>query len=201
MISTMERTLHAVVGALVVWIGSAAWSHSVIAATAQTNAYTFTFKAITGETLPMSAFSGKAVLLVNTASLCGFTRQYEGLQRLYDRYRERGLVVLGVPSNDFGRQEPGTEAEIKDFCTINFAITFPMTEKEHVRGPQAHPLYRWLGERLGPSAQPGWNFHKILIGPDGQPITAWPSRIKPLSAPVTAAVEGALAAGGAAPQN
>lgn len=161
---------------------------------AQSNAFSFAFTGITGETLPMSRFAGQAVLLVNTASLCGFTPQYRGLQTLYERYRERGLVVLGVPSNDFGGQEPGTEAEIKEFCAVTFAVTFPMTEKQSVRGTGAHPLYAWLRDRLGPAAEPRWNFHKILIGRDGQPVTAWSSRTRPLSRELVATVEGVLGA-------
>lgn len=162
------------------------------AAKSSPDAYAFAFTDITGAPLPMSTFAGKTVLLVNTASLCGFTPQYEGLQRLYERYRDRGLIVLGVPSNDFGGQEPGNAAEIKEFCAVNFAITFPLTEKEHVRGAAAHPLYRWLAQRLGPQARPGWNFHKILIGPDGQPIAAWPSRVRPNAPDLVARIESVL---------
>jgi len=119
-----------------------AWSEPA-ASTAAENAHDFAFTSIEGDPMPLSAFAGNAILVVNTASLCGFTHQYEGLQALWDRYRNRGLIVLGVPSNDFGGQEPGTEAEIKEFCEVNFSVDFPLTTKQHVQGPHAHPFYRW----------------------------------------------------------
>ncbi len=109
----------------------------------------FTFTSIEGEPMPASGFAGKAVLVVNTASFCGFTKQYDGLQALWEKYREKGLVVLGIPSNDFGAQEPGTSEEIQTFCTTNFAIDFPMTEKAVVKGPDAHPFYKWAAEKVG----------------------------------------------------
>ncbi|MFZ5556362.1 MAG: glutathione peroxidase [Pseudomonadota bacterium] len=148
--------------------------------------------AIDGKPLPGKRLADKVVLVVNTASLCGFTPQYKGLQALWERYRERGLVVLGVPSNDFGGQEPGGEAKIKDFCEANFGITFPMTTKQKVRGPAAHPLYRWAEAEGGPAAVPGWNFHKLLIGRDGRLIAAFPSQVEPTDAAVTRAIEAAL---------
>jgi glutathione peroxidase len=157
------------------------------------SAYDFAFTSIEGEPLPLSDFKGKVVLLVNTASRCGFTPQYEGLQALWERYRERGLVVLGVPSNDFGGQEPGSEAEIKQFCEVNFAVDFPLTSKEHVVGDQAHPFYRWAVTRFGFAAKPRWNFHKYLIGPDGE-LTDWfATTTKPTAARMTDAIEAQLA--------
>lgn len=129
--------------------------------------YDFSFTAIEGGALPASSFAGKAVLVVNTASMCGFTKQYAGLQALWQTYRDRGLVVLGVPSNDFGSQEPGSEAEIKEFCDVNFEVDFPMTTKETVKGPNAHPFYKWAGKQAGMMGTPKWNFHKYLIAPDG----------------------------------
>lgn len=141
----------------------------------------------------MSSFEGTVVLLVNTASFCGFTPQYEGLQEVWRTYRDRGLVVLGVPSNDFGRQEPGTEAEIKAFCEVNFAVDFPMTTKEHVRGPEAHPFYRWAAAELGAGAAPRWNFHKYLIGPDGRLVASFPTGVEPGSTEVTREIEAQLA--------
>jgi glutathione peroxidase len=132
------------------------------------------------------------VLVVNTASLCGFTYQYTALQELWEGYRERGLVVLGVPSNDFGGQEPGTEAEIKDFCEVNFAVDFPMTEKQQVRGAGAHPFFHYIGEELGPDAAPRWNFHKYLVTPDGRLAGAWPSRVEPGAPEIREAIEAAL---------
>lgn len=157
------------------------------------SAYDFEFQAIEGHALPLAQYRGKALLVVNTASFCGFTRQYDGLQALWDEYRERGLVVLGVPSNDFGGQEPGSADEIKEFCETNFHINFPMTRKQHVKGPEAHPLYHWLKAELGPSSVPRWNFHKYLIGRDGQPVTYLPTAVEPGSAQMTETIENALA--------
>lgn len=137
------------------------------AAAAQT-AYDFAFTTIDGAPLPLSDFRGKVLLVVNTASRCGFTPQYEGLEKLWTDYRDRGLVVLGVPSNDFGGQEPGTETQIKEFCQVNFAVDFPMTAKTVVRGDDAHPFYRWAAMQVGPLGVPHWNFHKYLVAPDGR---------------------------------
>ena len=156
------------------------------------SAHDFSFVSIEGEPLPMKEFSGKAVLVVNTASFCGFTKQYEGLQTLWERYKDRGLVVLGVPSNDFGAQEPGTSEEIKEFCAVNFAVDFPMTEKQSVTGDRAHPFYRWAAQELGPLSKPRWNFYKILIGPDGKTVDWFASTTAPSSAKLVAAVEAVL---------
>ena len=131
-------------------------------------------------------------MVVNVASKCGLTVQYEGLEKLWKDYRDRGLVVLGVPSNDFGAQEPGTEGEIKSFCTLNFAVDFPMTAKAVVKGEGAHPFYQWARQVLGAQAEPQWNFHKILIGKDGRAIKGIGSRAEPLSPEVVSAVEAAL---------
>lgn len=158
---------------------------------ASQTAHGFTFTSIDGDPLPMDRFKGKAVLVVNTASHCGFTHQYEGLQALWDSYRDRGLVVLGVPSNDFGGQEPGTEAEIKAFCSVNFSVDFPMTEKVRVVGSDAHPLYQWMADQTG-GQTPRWNFTKYLITPDGAVVDVFPSRVGPQSQPVIAAVERVL---------
>ena len=116
---------------------------------------------------------------MNTASQCGYTPQYAGLQQLYDGYRARGLVIIGVPSNNFGGQEPGSAAEIQHFCKANYGVTFPMAAKSDVVGPRAHPFYQWAAARLGPSATPRWNFHKILIDRTGSPIGAFPSSTTP----------------------
>ena len=139
----------------------------------------FEFTSIDGDALPMSAFAGQAVLVVNTASLCGFTYQYAALQDLWESYRDRGLVLLGVPSNDFGRQEPGSEAEIKEFCEVNFDIDFPLTAKQVVKGEAAHPLFREVVDVLGPEAAPRWNFHKYLIDRDGRVVASFPSQVTP----------------------
>lgn len=156
------------------------------------NAHDFSFVSIEGDPLSMKDYAGKAVLVVNTASFCGFTKQYKGLQALWERYRERGLVVLGMPSNDFGAQEPGTTAEIKEFCEVNFAVDFPMTEKQTVSGKQAHPFYRWAAKELGSLSKPRWNFYKILINADGAAVDWFASTTAPSSAKLIKAVEAAL---------
>ena len=161
-------------------------------ANAPMTAHSLIFESITGGELPLSDFAGKAVLVVNTASMCGFTRQYSGLQKLWDDNKDRGVVVLGVPSNDFGGQEPGSEAEIKSFCEVNFGINFPMTAKVATKGDGAHPFYAWAVDTLGPEAQPKWNFHKILIGPGGEALGAFPSRVEPDDPQLLAAIDQAL---------
>ncbi len=152
----------------------------------------FTFTSIDGKPMPLSAYRGKTVLVVNTASQCGFTPQYAGLQKLWETYRDRGLVLLAVPSNDFGGQEPGSSKEIKEFCESTFGTDFPMTEKVVVKGDGAHPFYRWAKASLGDQGIPKWNFHKLLIGPDGQLLGGFASRITPQSPELTAAIEGHL---------
>ena len=157
------------------------------------SAHDFSFRTIDGGDLPLSAFKGKAVLIVNTASACGLTPQYEALEALYRKYRDKGLVVLGVPANNFGRQEPGTEAEIKQFCTLKYNVDFPLAAKEAVIGDGAHPFYRWaLGER-GANSAPKWNFHKYLIGKDGEIAGVFGSRTVPDAPEVIAAIGDALA--------
>jgi len=155
-------------------------------------AHDFSFTTIDGDPLPLSQFKGKAVLVVNTASLCGFTPQYKGLQALYERYGDKGLVVLGVPSNDFGGQEPGANAKIKDFCDTNYHITFPLAEKEVVSGNKAHPFYKWAAKELGMLATPKWNFHKYIIDPNGKLVDWFATTTKPGSAKVTKAIEAVL---------
>jgi len=155
---------------------------------AERSAHDFVFTAIEGDPLPMTQFDGRPVLVVNTASRCGFTYQYDGLQALYDRYRDRGLVVLGVPSQDF-RQELATSEDVKKFCEVNFDLDFPMTEIERVRGDEAHPFFRWLAEQ---GATPDWNFDKFLIAPDGRFVVKYGSSVKPDSATITDRVEGLL---------
>lgn len=153
------------------------------------SAHDFNFTSIEGDPLPFAAFKGKPVLVVNTASHCGYTYQYKGLEELWQAYKARGLVILGVPSNDFGGQEPGKETEIKKFCEVNYGIDFPMTEKLVVRGDKAHPIYRWLAAELGSDKTPRWNFHKYLIDPNGKAIAAWPSRVEPTSAEIRTVLE------------
>lgn len=135
------------------------------------------------------AYGGKVILVVNTASECGFTPQYEGLQKLYDRYKDRGFVVLGFPSNDF-RQEPGTEKDIAEFCRINYGVEFPMFRKLSVRGANAHPFYRHLAEIAGQA--PRWNFHKYLIDRAGKVVAAYGSRVAPEDARLVGRIESIL---------
>ena len=157
-------------------------------------AYQFEFRTIRGEALPLSSFEGQPVLVVNTASQCGLTPQYRELQGLWERYKGRGLVVLGVPSNDFGAQEPGTEAEIVEFCEVNYSVDFPMTEKQVVIGGEAHPFYQWAVEIAGEDAAPKWNFHKYLIGPEGELVNVFPSKMSPLDAAIVDEIERLLGA-------
>jgi glutathione peroxidase len=161
-------------------------------AAATGDAYDFEFAALDGGKLPLSAWRGHPVLIVNTASFCGYTPQYRDLEALWQRYRDRGLIVLGVPSNDFGQQEPGTPTEIKAFCETNYSVDFPLTEKYRVVGAAAHPFYRWVAAALGEGAAPRWNFHKYLIGPDGQLAGTWPSQVRPTDTAITAEIDGML---------
>jgi glutathione peroxidase len=156
------------------------------------SAYDFSFHAIDGGALPLETFRGKAVLVVNTASQCGLTPQYSALEALYRQYRDQGLVVLGVPANDFGQQEPGTNAEIQAFCTSRFQVSFPMAAKETVVGPTAHAFYRWAVAEAGEDAAPKWNFHKYLIGPDGGLAAVFASKTAPDAPEVISAVSAAL---------
>lgn len=156
-------------------------------------AYQFNFTSIDGQDFSLSNYQGKVLLIVNTASRCGFTPQYEGLQALYDRYREAGLTVIGVPSDDFGKQELRDEAAIKEFCEVNFDIDFPLTAKTNVKGGNAHPFYRWAATQKGGMSKPRWNFHKYVVGRDGH-ITEWfSSMTAPESSKMIQAIEAALA--------
>ena len=151
--------------------------------------FDFRINSINGEELDLSIFENKTILLVNVASKCGFTKQYDGLQNLYDDYKDKGLVVIGVPSNQFGGQEPGTETEIKNFCETNFNITFPITSKYDVKGVNAHPIYLWAKDTYGKSSVPKWNFHKILINKEGKIQDTFNSFTKPLSSKITEQID------------
>jgi glutathione peroxidase len=157
-----------------------------------TTAHDFEFRSIDGGALPLSSFTGKALLVVNVASQCGLTPQYAGLEKLWREKRDAGLVILGVPANDFGAQEPGTENEIKTFCETRFAVDFPLTAKEHVIGAEAHPLYKWVEKELGEGAAPKWNFHKYLFNRDGTIAGTFGSRTEPGAAELGAAIDAAL---------
>lgn len=150
------------------------------------------FTSIDGKPLDLTATGAKAILVVNTASRCGYTPQYEGLQALYEAKKDDGLLIVGVPSNDFGGQEPGTEEDVKTFCEINYGVTFPLTKKYAVTGASQHPFYKAAVSALGDPAQPKWNFHKILISADGTPLKAYPSAVKPDDKALTADIDAAL---------
>ncbi|MBL4788109.1 MAG: glutathione peroxidase [Kordiimonadaceae bacterium] len=157
-------------------------------------AHDFMLKSIDYTDLPLSQYAGKAVLVVNTASLCGFTPQYEGLQKLWIDYKDKGLIVLGVPANDFGSQEPDSEADIKKFCEVNFQVDFPMTKKMVVKGGKdTAEIYDWFAEMLGEDSRPKWNFHKYLINRNGNAVAFFPSDVKPNSQKLLAAIDKVLA--------
>ena len=146
-------------------------------------------KSINGEEINLSKFKNKTILVVNVASNCGFTKQYASLQKLYDKYRDKGLVVIGIPTNQFGGQEPGTNEEIKNFCETNFNITFPITDKVDVKGDNLHEIYNWAKNNYGKSTIPKWNFHKILINKNGKIQKTFNSFIDPLSSKITKEIE------------
>jgi glutathione peroxidase len=151
-------------------------------------AYAFSFAGLDGRTIPLAEHAGKPILIVNTASQCGYTPQFTGLQELWTRYRGRGLFVLGVPSNDFGGQEPGGTAEILKTAHQEYGVSFPLAAKAEVKGPSAHPFFRWAAlER--PGEAPRWNFHKYLVGREGRIAAAFPSQMEPMDPRLLAVVE------------
>jgi len=157
----------------------------------------FKVKDIDGKELDLASLKGKVVLMVNVASRCGYTPQYEGLQALYDQYGKEGLVVLGVPANEFGKQEPGTDAEIKEFCTANYKVTFPMLAKIVVKGKEQHPLYQYLtSKETNPkfAGDIGWNFEKFLINRKGEVVGRYKSSVGPDNKELTATIEKELKA-------
>ena len=143
-------------------------------------AYDFKFNSIDGGQIKLSDYKDKVIVIVNVASRCGYTPQYEDLQLLYNNYKDKNLVVIGVPTNNF-KQEPGSNNQIKDFCETNFGITFPMTEKINVIGTKSHPFYKWAKDDFGIGAIPKWNFHKIIIGKNGKVVDTFASFTKPTS--------------------
>lgn len=159
-------------------------------------AYMFSFTSIDGEPMPLSGFAGQVVLIVNTASQCGFTKQYKDLQALYERYKDRGLVVIGVPCNQFGGQEPGSESTIKDFTQKQFGVTFPLTSKADVSGKNAHPFFTWASDQKKGAflqSSPKWNFHKFLIDRQGQLVKSFGSYVDPDSSEIITEIEKLLA--------
>lgn len=158
------------------------------------NAYHFSFQTLAGHNpLPLASFRGKVLIIVNTASQCGFTPQYAGLETLYKQYKDQGLVVLGVPANDFASQEPGTDQDIANFCQVNYGVSFPMTAKEIVAGKNAHPFYLWARQQLGFGTAPKWNFHKYLINRKGELINYFYTTTSPEAPRLVKAIENALA--------
>jgi len=157
--------------------------------------YDFTVNDINGKEVHLREFSGKVVMIVNVASKCGFTYQYEGLQKLYEKYKESGFVILGFPANNFLRQEPGTNDEIQQFCKLNYGVSFPMFEKISVAGRDIHPLYAYLtSKKQNPefSGKITWNFNKFLVDKEGEVVGRFPSKTEPLDPEIVTAVENAL---------
>ncbi len=152
-----------------------------------------TMKGIDGKDVDLGSYKGKVVLVVNVASRCGATPQYSGLQSLYEKYEDKGFVVLGFPANDFGAQEPGSDEQIKEFCSTKYAVTFPMFSKITVKGPDKATLYKVLTETADPSGEVGWNFEKFLIGKDGKITGRFKTRVSPDDAELVSAIEAALA--------
>ena len=152
-------------------------------------AYDFNFNDLDGSNLNLSEYKNKVIIIVNVASQCGFTKQYEDMQKVWEKYQNEGIVMIGVPSNDFGNQEPGDNKEIKNFCEAKFGITFPMTEKVIVKGDNAHPFFKWARDNHGKSAIPKWNFHKIVISKDGKVADTFASLTKPTSKKFINAIE------------
>ncbi|MBI1274353.1 redoxin domain-containing protein [bacterium] len=156
------------------------------------NAHEAKFTSIDGKPMPLSDYRGKLLLVVNTASKCGFTPQYEGLEKLYQKYKSKGLVIIGVPANNFGSQEPGSNEDIKQFAEGSFHVTFPLTQKEDVVGKGAHPFYQWAAKQAGVLGTPKWNFHKYLISPEGTLIDWFSSATKPEDEKLVKAIEANL---------
>ncbi len=166
---------------------AAARAATTSAAMTPVTAYAFSFTGLNGGTLLLSNYAGKPIIVVNTASLCGYTPQYAGLEQLFLRFHERGLVMLGVPSNDFGGQEPGGPTEISQTANKEYGVTFPLTAKAEVIGPNAHPFYKWAASER-PLETPKWNFHKYLVGRDGHIAAVFASAVEPMAARVVDAI-------------
>ena len=151
--------------------------------------FDFKVKSINGKEIDLSIYKGKTIIIVNVASKCGFTKQYKDLQELWKRYKSKGLVVIGFPSNQFGAQEPGNDKDIKNFCEVNFNIDFPMVSKTKVKGENAHEIYKWALKNHGKSTVPKWNFHKILINSEGKIEDTYLSFVKPMSKKIVNKIE------------
>jgi glutathione peroxidase len=179
-------------GAGAMLAGSMARAAAAETAVSRMTAYVFSFPALSGDPIRLADFAGRPLLVVNTASLCGYTPQYAGLQQLWSDFRERGLMIIGVPSNDFGGQEPGGANEIAATAQHQYGVTFPLTAKAVVTGPDAHPFYRWAAEAR-PKDVPRWNFHKYLVGRDGYIADVFGSAVEPTDTRVRTAIARALA--------
>lgn len=167
-----------------------------VAMAGEKSIYDFTMNSIDGESTPLSKFQGKVVLVVNVASRCGFTPQYSALEKVYEKYKDRGFVIVGFPANNFGGQEPGTDQEIKTFCSTKYSVTFPMMAKVSVKGDDKTPLYQFLTDKASNPSTGGeiqWNFTKFLIGPDGRPVARFEPKVTPDDPQLTTAIEKELA--------
>lgn len=153
------------------------------------NVYDFSFEKLNGETINLKDYKDKVLLIVNTASKCGFTNQYSGLEKLYKKYKDQGLVIIAVPSNDFLNQEPGSDKDIQEFCKINYGVSFLVTKKQRVKGQEAHPFYKLARTQLGFFAAPKWNFHKYLINKNGVIVDYFYSTTKPDNPKIINAIE------------
>jgi len=165
---------------------------NIVSANYEKLAYDFNFTGLDGSTLNLSEYKGKVIVVINVASQCGFTNQYEDMQKIWEKYQEKDVIILGVPSNDFGKQEPGTNKDIKNFCEAKFGISFPMTEKVSVKGAGAHPFYVWARENHGKSAIPKWNFHKIIVDKSGKIAETFSSITNPSAKRFTKIIENLL---------
>lgn len=174
-------------GLLASFCAGPAFAQTAVPQMSRPTCYSFAFKRLEGGDLRLAEYAGKPILVVNTASLCGFTPQYQGLQQLWTRFRDQGLLILGVPSNDFGGQEPGGKAEIEHTAHNDYGVTFPLTEKVTVKGATAHPFYRWAAAEK-PAELPRWNFHKYLVGRDGHIAASFSTETEPMDARVVAAI-------------
>lgn len=161
----------------------------------KSSGFQFSFDGFDGKPLPLDRFRGRAVLVVNTASECGFTGQYAGLEQLWQDYKDKGLTVIGVPSNNFGGQEPLKGEQIKHFCKLNYGVTFPLADRTDVAGRDAHPFYKWAIEQAGQEARPRWNFHKILLDRNGNIAATFATAVEPTSNQVRGAIAKVLGAG------
>lgn len=191
----MQLSLWAAVAAMALSAGlsMAADSPATRPSMPAASVYDFTLKNIDGQPTPLAQYKGKTLLIVNVASKCGYTKQYAELEKLYEQYKDKGLVILGFPANNFKGQEPGSDEQIKQFCTANYGVTFPMFSKISVKGEDIHPLYQYLTTSANPPGDIGWNFEKFVIAPDGTIVARFKSKVTPESDEVKQAIQTAMA--------